>query len=105
MAFLHKPFEVRELDQMLDLISCSELSHGGIDRPLIRMPLLDEIVASPDLKPFVEPIVKLDSTRKHVGFESLTRLRSDSPLRNPELLFRYAARRTRSSGTESIRPA
>src|SRR5205823_8779893 len=95
VAFLLKPFRVRELDQMLDLISCSELSNGGIDRPLIRMPLLDEIIDSPALKPFVQPIVKLDSTRKRIGFESLTRFRSESPLRNPELLFKYAARKDR----------
>src|SRR5205823_8383133 len=100
VAFLHKPFQVRELDHMLDLISCSELSTGGIDRPLIRMPLLDDIVVSPGLKPFVQPIVKLDSTRKRVGFESLTRFRSDSPLRNPELLFKYAARKDRVGDLE-----
>jgi len=100
VAFLHKPFETGELDRMLDLISCSELSHGGIDRPLIRMPLLDEIIASEDLKPFVQPIVQLDSTRKRIAFESLTRFRSDSPLRNPELLFRYAARKDRIGDLE-----
>src|SRR5579884_1452587 len=94
-------FEAAELDRMLDLISCAPLSHRDIDRPLIRMPLLDEIMGSPDLKPFIQPIVQLDATRKRVGFESLTRFRTDSPLRNPELLFKYATRKERVCDLEA----
>jgi EAL domain-containing protein (putative c-di-GMP-specific phosphodiesterase class I) len=36
------------------------------------------------------PLVWIDQPRHAVGFEALTRLRTESPLANPELLFQYA---------------
>jgi EAL domain-containing protein (putative c-di-GMP-specific phosphodiesterase class I)/ActR/RegA family two-component response regulator len=96
VAFLRKPFELRELDSMLNIISASALSSGAHAARLIRMPLLDEILESDHLNPFFQPIVRLGAAeRPYVGYESLARYRSDSPLRNPEVLFRYAARKER----------
>lgn len=100
VAFLQKPFDVRELDATLDLISCSVLSSGGDYGALIRMPLLDEILQSEALHPFFQPIVKLDGRQSIFGYEALARFRSESPLRNPDVLFQYAERKKRLSDLE-----
>ena len=99
VAFLQKPFAVQELDAMLDLISSSALSAVGENR-VIRMPLLDEILTSELLRPFFQPVVTLDGTGRCFGYESLARFHSDSPLRNPEMLFQYAARKHRVADLE-----
>jgi EAL domain-containing protein (putative c-di-GMP-specific phosphodiesterase class I)/ActR/RegA family two-component response regulator len=100
VAFLQKPFEVRELDATLDMITCSAKSAmaGGV--PLIRVPLLEEILISDELWPLFQPIVALDAGRTVFGYESLTRFRSDSPLRNPDVLFQYAERKQRVAELE-----
>jgi EAL domain-containing protein (putative c-di-GMP-specific phosphodiesterase class I)/ActR/RegA family two-component response regulator len=95
VAFLQKPFAVELLDSTLDMISCSPLSSSGHYAPLIRVPLLDDLLISQDLRPFFQPIVTLDESRQIFGFESLARFRTDSPLRNPDLLFKYAERKQR----------
>jgi EAL domain-containing protein (putative c-di-GMP-specific phosphodiesterase class I) len=95
VAFLQKPFDVQLLDSTLDMISCSPLSSGGHYAPLIRVPLLEDLLISENLRPFFQPIVTLDESRQIFGFESLARFRTDSPLRNPDLLFKYAERKQR----------
>jgi EAL domain-containing protein (putative c-di-GMP-specific phosphodiesterase class I) len=100
VAFLQKPFPVQELDATLDLLSCSVLSSGGDYGPLIRMPLLDEILRSDSLNPFFQPIIRLDGQRSIFGYEALARFRSQSPFRNPDVLFKYAERKRRLSELE-----
>lgn len=100
VAFLKKPFEVRELDNILNLISCSPLSTGSDDQRLIRVPLIDEIIRSADLRSFFQPIVTLDANDTLIGYESLARYRSDSPLRNPDMLFAYAGKKDRVADLE-----
>lgn len=95
VAFLQKPFDVSELDSMLDLMACSEVSAAGDYGPLIRMPLLDEILESSDLDPFFQPIVRLNAECTIFGYEALTRFRANSLLRDPDVLFRYAERKKR----------
>lgn len=95
VAFLRKPAKVAEVDSMIDLMSGSFPSPGRDGRKLIRMPLLDEILASEALNPLFQPVVALDGTWSHVGYEALTRFRSNTPLEDPEILFRYAARKER----------
>jgi EAL domain-containing protein (putative c-di-GMP-specific phosphodiesterase class I) len=95
VAFLQKPFSVEELDAMLDMISASALTRSADERGVIRIPLLHEILDSADLRPFFQPIVALDGTGRHMGYESLARYRTDTPLRNPVMLFQYAARKQR----------
>jgi EAL domain-containing protein (putative c-di-GMP-specific phosphodiesterase class I) len=102
VAFLRKPFEVRELDAILDLISSSDLSATSEDPRRIRMPLIDEVLESADLRPFFQPIVALDGTTRTIGFESVARYRTDSPLRNPEMLFKYAMRKNRVADLEFV---
>ena len=102
VAFLRKPFEVQELDSILDLMASSDLAPMTADHHLIRMPLFDEIIGSQDLHPFFQPIVTLDGSASVVGYESVARYRSDSPFRNPELLFKYAMRKNRVSDLEFV---
>ena len=96
VAFLQKPFEVRALDATIDMLVCSGISaSGGSDR-VIRMTLLDDIVRSDALRPQFQPVMRLgvqDATA--FGYESLTRFRTDSPLRDPDMLFKYASRKHR----------
>jgi EAL domain-containing protein (putative c-di-GMP-specific phosphodiesterase class I)/ActR/RegA family two-component response regulator len=100
VAFLQKPFEVRELNSTLDMMMASAISSGGDYGAVIRMPLLDDILRSGDLHPFFQPIVSLDSKHSIYGYESLARFRSQSPLRNPDLLFKYAGRKQRVAELE-----
>ena len=100
VAFLHKPFEIRELDSILDMMSCPIASSDGGYRGVIRMPLLQEILTSTALVPFFQPIVRLDRKWSTFGYESLARYRTDSPVRNPDILFTYAARKHRLSDLE-----
>ncbi|HVS32307.1 MAG TPA: EAL domain-containing protein [Thermoanaerobaculia bacterium] len=100
VAFLGKPFEVRELDAMVNLMSCSASTSAAKAAKIIRMPLLDEILVSNSLNPFFQPIIALDSSSRTLGFEALARYREDSPFRNPDTLFRYAARKGRTSELE-----
>jgi EAL domain-containing protein (putative c-di-GMP-specific phosphodiesterase class I)/ActR/RegA family two-component response regulator len=100
VAFLKKPFEVHELDNILNLISCSPLSMSSDEQRLIRVPLIDEIIRSSDLRPFFQPIVTLDAADTLIGYESLARYRADSPLRNPDMLFTYAGKKNRVADLE-----
>lgn len=100
VAFLRKPFSLRELDAVLDGAEPLSDSSPAGDRPIIRVPLFDDLVTGEDLRPMFQPIVSLDESRRVIGYESLARLRTESPLRNPELLFRYAARKQRVSDLE-----
>ena len=98
VAFLRKPFEVAELDSVLDLMA--PFRTGSPEWPdVIRMPLLDDILSGTDLHTVFQPIVRL-TTKNKLGYEALTRLVSDSPLRNPETLFKYAERKHRIAELE-----
>ena len=101
VAFLRKPFDIRELDAILDLMECAASSSGATDSSVIRMPLLDEIVSADGaLRPFFQPIVRLAPGYPHLGYEALARYRNNSLLRNPEVLFQYAARKDRVADLE-----
>ncbi len=98
VGFLRKPFQTAELDAVLDLMAPPRT--GSPDWPdVIRMPLLDDILASDGLTANFQPIVRL-ATGDYVGYEALARFQSDSPLRNPETLFKYAVRKHRVSDLE-----
>lgn len=94
IAFLQKPFGGRELSAVIDLMSPLP-SVGNLPSVLIQMPLLDEVLVSPDLYAVFQPIVELGSAWEPYGYESLTRYRTNAPLSNPERLFQYAARKER----------
>lgn len=100
VAFLRKPFGVKELESVLDLMASSALSMGAGSTSVMRMPLLDEILSSDALRPFFQPIVALDGSWRHVGYEALARYRTESPFRNPDVLFDYASRKQRIGDLE-----
>lgn len=91
VGFLRKPFEVSELDSVLDMMA--PYREGSPDWPeVMTIPVLEQIVAGDALSVVFQPIVRLES-QDRLGYESLARYRSHSPLRNPEILFRYAERK------------
>ena len=101
VAFLRKPFDIHELDSILNLMQCAAGTSGAAEARVIRMPLLDDIVkAGAGLRPFFQPIVRLEPAYKHVGYEALARYRNNSLLRNPEILFEYAERKDRIADLE-----
>ena len=94
-AFLQKPFTIAELNATIDMLRCPGRSaRSGFDS-VIRMPMLDEIMRSDALRPQFQPILRLGPAPAIFGYESLARFRVTCPFRNPELLFRYAARKHR----------
>jgi EAL domain-containing protein (putative c-di-GMP-specific phosphodiesterase class I)/ActR/RegA family two-component response regulator len=98
VGFLRKPFEIAELDSILDLMAPPR--SGSPDWPdVIRVPLLDQILQGNSLSTIFQPIINLASGEQ-VGYEALARCQSESPLRNPETLFKYAARKHRVSDLE-----
>ena len=99
VGFLRKPFEVSEVDAVLNLMAPARV--GSADWPdIIRIPLLDDIVKSDCISTVFQPIVRLSSGDR-VGYEALTRCRTDSPYRNPETLFTYAHRKHQITELES----
>lgn len=98
VGFLRKPFELAELDGVLDLMAPFRV--GSPEWPdIIRIPLLDDILANNSIATVFQPIVNL-GTSEAVGYEALARCDTDSPLRNPETLFNYAARKHRIADLE-----
>jgi EAL domain-containing protein (putative c-di-GMP-specific phosphodiesterase class I)/ActR/RegA family two-component response regulator len=98
VGFLQKPFEIAELDSVLDLMAPPRT--GSPDWPdVIRMPLLDDILTSDSLSTVFQPIVRL-SSGEQLGFEALARYASESPLRDPQTLFKFAARKLRIADLE-----
>ena len=95
VAFLSKPFEVGQLDSILDLMAASALTASASATPLMRMPLLDEIVGSDSLAPFFQPVVELTKGNPIFGYEALARYRDNDLLRDPQVLFQYAIRKQR----------
>jgi EAL domain-containing protein (putative c-di-GMP-specific phosphodiesterase class I)/ActR/RegA family two-component response regulator len=92
VGFLQKPFGGRELGALITLMS-SGLSAKTGPATIVRMPLLNEVLASADLYPVFQPIVRLGPAWKPFGYESLARYRTDSLLSNPTVLFDYANRK------------
>jgi ActR/RegA family two-component response regulator len=83
-AVLQKPCSVEDIEQFVP-------PPGGDEESVLTiMPLMDEILSGGMLAALFQPLVWIDQPRHAVGFEALTRLRTESPLANPELLFQYA---------------
>jgi EAL domain-containing protein (putative c-di-GMP-specific phosphodiesterase class I) len=100
IAFLAKPFSIGELESIIASHACS-LQAGRRLPELIEMPLLDEFLDTEALHPVFQPIHRLSpSPQPPFGFECLTRLTTESPFRDPSLLFRYAADKGRVADLE-----
>ena len=102
VSFLQKPFNVSDLEAVVDLMSPVDRMQAPMP-PLIRMPLLDEILEGDSLNTAFQPIVQLGGSLswEPIGYEALARFRSDTPLRNPEVLFDYAAKKGRVADLET----
>ena len=100
VGFLRKPFDIAELDRAIDLLLCSTRSSSAGEAPIIRMPLLDDILISDSLNAFFQPIVSLPDGKETLGFEALARYRDNSLLRDPQVLFQYATRKQRIEDLE-----
>lgn len=100
VGFLRKPFDIADLDHAIDLLRCSVLSSSAGAEPIIRMPLLDEIITNGSLKACFQAIVSLPDGEKSFGFESLARYEGNSILRDPVVLFQYALRKQRVEDLE-----
>jgi EAL domain-containing protein (putative c-di-GMP-specific phosphodiesterase class I)/ActR/RegA family two-component response regulator len=95
VAILNKPFEMKDLESTLaeTIPEVEELEISEI----VRIPLLEEILASDTLTPAFQPIMKLGAGGEATvfGFESLARYQTETMFRNPEILFQYAQRKRR----------
>jgi EAL domain-containing protein (putative c-di-GMP-specific phosphodiesterase class I) len=101
VAFLKKPFDVRELDAMLDLLHSSALAGHSMEDRVVRTPLLDDIVRGQALDCAFQPIVELRAQLPTYGYEALARCRTDSLFRSPDVLFQYATRKNRVAELEN----
>lgn len=88
-SLLGKPVSMAEIESFL---SSPNPEHEGV---VTMVPTLDDILDGDLLFPLFQPLIWIDKPIQAVGFEALTRLRSESPLANPELLFRYAEAKRR----------
>ena len=98
VAFFQKPFDVADLDAVLNIMAPPRTGSPAWPA-VIRMPSIDEIVSSPHLTTVFQPIVKIPGGEA-VGYEALARFASESPLRDPETLFKYALRKDRLQDLE-----
>jgi EAL domain-containing protein (putative c-di-GMP-specific phosphodiesterase class I)/ActR/RegA family two-component response regulator len=101
VAFFHKPFDLDALDATLDMMHSTAIAPAYQGSRTIRVPDLDSILADPGLRPHFQPIVSLADPTASLGFESLARFTSDSPLRSPEVLFQYASKKRRTIDLET----
>jgi EAL domain-containing protein (putative c-di-GMP-specific phosphodiesterase class I)/ActR/RegA family two-component response regulator len=98
VGFLRKPFDVAELDSVLNLMA--PFRTGSPEWPdIIRIPTLETILSQNLLRTIFQPIVRIASGET-LGYEALARCQSDSPLRNPDTLFSYAGRKHRVTQLE-----
>lgn len=86
---LRKPFSLDDLDRLIPP------PNGEGKGEITFVPTIDDIVSTDVLESVFQPIVWTDHPDHAVGFEALTRLKSNSPLAQPEVLFRYAANKKR----------
>lgn len=102
ICFLRKPFEMHELENALSGIPPVE-THFLRGAAIVRVPPLDTILAAMTIDTVFQPIVHLQQEKwNRLGYEALTRLRSDSPMANPEILFEYASRKQRVKELEFV---
>jgi EAL domain-containing protein (putative c-di-GMP-specific phosphodiesterase class I)/ActR/RegA family two-component response regulator len=87
---LQKPFSTDRIRELM-------VAPGDAfsDALVTFVPTLDDILAGEMLRTKFQPMVWTEDPKYAVGFEALTRLKTDSLLADPELLFRYAQRKGR----------
>jgi EAL domain-containing protein (putative c-di-GMP-specific phosphodiesterase class I) len=96
VAVLAKPFAMEELERLL-----GPADGDGRTSSTAVVLSMDEVLSSSEMTAKFQPIVSLADGRL-VGFESLARLPGALLLSDPELLFRYAARKGRVVDLELV---
>ena len=89
LSVLQKPASIEEIEQFLP-----HPENDG-ESMLTILPSIDEILDGGLLATQFQPLVWIEQPKHAVGFEALTRVRTESPLANPEVLFRYAQAKNR----------
>jgi len=84
-AVLEKPVSLNEIERFVPL------PESDTESLVTVVPTLDDVLDNGMLMTQFQPMVWIDKPIHAVGFEALTRVRTSSPLSEPEVLFRYAA--------------
>lgn len=92
---LFKPFSFDDLEKVL--IPPGAGQQSGV---VVNVPNLETIVSTGSTYPVFHPIMGMGGVTRTYGFECLTRVATDTPLRNPALFFRYAERKNSLFETE-----
>ena len=87
-AVLQKPVSAADLELYLG-------DSTGSVGTITYVPTMDDVLDGGMLSTVFQPIVWNDNPTYFVGFEALTRLRTESLFASPEQLFRYAERKNR----------
>lgn len=89
---IEKPFEAEQLEAILSRLPCNGQPRLPDDAPgVIRIPPFEEILNGSDLQPHFQPIISLAGPQNELlGFESVARFASRTPLLGSDLLFAYA---------------
>ncbi|HEX6177141.1 MAG TPA: EAL domain-containing response regulator, partial [Thermoanaerobaculia bacterium] len=91
IAVLEKPFTSAQIDAVLrgdDLVS-SALPD------IIDVPAIEDVLSGSSLYSVFQPIVDMRAEGSTIGYEALSRLDTAGPMRAPEFLFEYSARKRR----------
>lgn len=106
-AVLQKPLDLKRLWQWVH--GGDSTAELGGDGPVESMDLLEEFMARNTVKAVFQPIVDLALVSLNQdallgeqihGYEALARAPAGTPLRNPEILFEYAARKEKLLETD-----
>lgn len=99
-AVLRKPFPTEELEAIL---SQPVPPSGDGEGRVIRIPLFESLLLGCDLQTMFAPILRFGDAWTPVAYEAVTRLRTDSPLADPDRLYQYADRKHLVVELENLR--
>ncbi|MFZ2490640.1 MAG: EAL domain-containing protein [Thermoanaerobaculia bacterium] len=102
VAVLRKPFATEELEVILNQTASAPPSGEGEGR-VIRIPLFESLLLGCDLQTTFAPVMRFGDAWTPVAYEAVTRLRTDSPLAEPDLLYEYADRKHLVVELENLR--
>ncbi|MDP2344229.1 MAG: EAL domain-containing response regulator [Deltaproteobacteria bacterium] len=106
-AILEKPIDLRRLKRYVH--GENGMPQDGPDGTVAEVDLLDEFLKEGTIRSVLQPIVEIgpqDGSKSSPfvahAWESLARAPATTPLRNPEILFAYAARKERLWETDLL---
>jgi EAL domain-containing protein (putative c-di-GMP-specific phosphodiesterase class I) len=94
VAVLQKPCSLVEIEKAITSEATSARSTAASQT--IHVPDIDDLLSGDRVSNVFQPIIRLkDGKQSGFAYESLARVAVETPLDNPELLFRYAERKKR----------